>query len=213
MCGEGGTLQQILLACWGVLAVGEPHWVCHGQGPYLPGHTAQALGALQGHCHKGGSAFCALPTSKPLKFLGAPTEAQTQMGCGFCVPSRSSCSGNWVLGELTVPGESYIFCTSQFWPCLFPRCTICLLWELISGCDTSSRCEPSRTLGRRGCSWQPAHTLVEDGDVVFGAKIAAAPWHPALSNTHLPLCLWGEGPKYCLACSPLAFTRAQSFAQ
>ena len=38
-------------------------------------------------------------------------------------------------------------------------------------------------------NWQPAHTLVED--VVFGAKIAAAPWHPALSSTHLPLCLWG----------------------
>ena len=51
-------------------------------------------------------------------------------------------------------------------------------------------------------NWEPAHSLVEDA--ISGAKID--PRLPALSVTHLPLCLWprgGAGPQP--ASSPLVF--------
>ena len=37
-------------------------------------------------------------------------------------------------------------------------------------------------------SWEPAHSLVEDG--VSGAETVAAPCLPALAVTSLSLCLW-----------------------
>ena len=53
--------------------------------------------------------------------------------------------------------------------------------ELISGCDPSGRCQPSRIPGRLVSNWGPARSLVEDA--ISGDEFAPLPL--ALAVTHL----------------------------
>ena len=67
---------------------------------------------------------------------------------------RSTCSG-WTTWELPQPRRA---CTFQVQAAQSPECStrdscrwaVCLLRELISGCDTPGRSEPSKIPGRRG---------------------------------------------------------------
>ena len=78
--------------------------------------------------HKGtdsaGPAFCALPSSEQLRRPGAWRAHTPRVQCVLSPPSPS-CSVSWV-----------VYCVSS--------------GELISGCDSPDRCQPSRIPGRFG---------------------------------------------------------------
>ena len=118
---------------WGVLTVDGPHWVCCSPGwcALLKSTLLRFQGALQGHCSK-----CTL------LFVHFP---------------GLNSSGNWVLGEHTVPGGLCILCTSLVLADQFPGCThegtvsgvLCVSsGDLISGCETPARYLSSRIPGR-----------------------------------------------------------------
>lgn len=93
VCGEGGTLQQILLACWEarkrvnhlVLPRPKVH-ICQV-------HTTRALGCSARPLSQGGSAFCALPhlshSSSWVLHKGTDPDGLWVL----CPSPRSSCSG------------------------------------------------------------------------------------------------------------------------
>ena len=146
---------------WGVLAVYRPHGVCPSSWSVLPGSTLLRLqGVLQGHCPKlalhfvhfpglshsdSGSLVCHKGTDLAACVLCAllRSEKPRQPGawrahCLWWVVHLNHLSGpshlvSQVCGESTVSGVS----------CVSSR-------ELISGCDTPDRCQPSRIPGRCG---------------------------------------------------------------
>ena len=72
--GEGGTLRANIT---GVCGSSRSAWTTPGLPPLtavcaFPAYTAQAPGCSAGVLSKAGPVFCALPKSKPLRFLGAP---------------------------------------------------------------------------------------------------------------------------------------------
>ena len=118
----------------GVLTLDGPHCVCHSPRQHeFPGSTLLRLqGALQWHCPK-------------------------WTLCFMYFPGLNS-SGDWVLGECTVPGWPCILCTSPIPATWFPWCpkstvpgVLCVSSrELTSGCGTPGRCDPSTIPGRCG---------------------------------------------------------------
>jgi len=114
------------LLCWGTFW-GGPWVACTSQNQdrfpdlYHSGSGSQVL-------HKGtdsaGPAFCALPSSEQLRRPGAWRAHTPRVQCVLSPPSPS-CSVSWV-----------VYCVSS--------------GELISGCDSPDRCQPSRIPGRFG---------------------------------------------------------------
>ena len=81
--------------------------------------------------------------------------------------------------------------------------------EASLGRETPGRYEPFRLQEDVVNDWQPVHSLM--GAAVSGTEIAMAPCVPTLGIVHMPLFPPGECLKQLPACSPLVFTRAQSF--
>ena len=122
-----------------------------------------------------GCGFCALPRSKLLRQPGAWQAHCPRWALHLVHLPDPGGSVSWVCHEGTVPDV----------PCVSSG-------ELISGCDTPGRCDPSRIPSQEDViiNSQPAHSLVEDA--VSGAEFAGAPCLPSLTVVHLPLCLWGR---------------------
>ena len=155
-CGEGGTLQTNTTGMCGKCL----QWMGHTglatvQGSvYFPGPHCSGSRVLCNDTVPGGP--CSSCTSQVwvAQVLGCSAGTQTQMGCAFALPR----SEQFRLGECTVPGWPCMLCTSPIPATWFPRCpkstvpgVLCVSsQELISGCDTPGRCDPSTIPGRCG---------------------------------------------------------------
>ena len=164
-CEEGETPQTNTAGMCGECS----QWMDHSglataqggvyfQGPHCSGSKVLCKGAVPS-----GPCVSYTSRSKPLRFSGALQGHRQRWAVHFVPFLGSSCSGDLVLGECTVPG---VQCVSSM--------------GLISGCESQ---EDAVSL------WQPSHSLVEDA--VSRGNTAAAPCLPALAVAHLPLCLWG----------------------
>ena len=141
--GRRGTENKYHWHVWGVLAVFWPHWVC-------PPLTASVLSPailprLQAALQGVGPELYALPRSKPLRFrfLGTPRRHRLGFACVLCLPCLSSL-GNQELEERTLPRCSVPYTLPI--PASVSRCggPCVSSGELISGCDSLGRCQPSR---------------------------------------------------------------------
>ena len=145
--GREGHRKQTPLACvgsacsgWTTLGLPQPKAACTSWV-----HPAQAPGCSARALSQVGPAFCALPRSRLLRFWGALQGHRPRWAVSFVPFPAPSDSGNWVLGECTVPGGSCILITSPSWPLGVPgvsqehclRCAVCLL------CRANLRLQPS----------------------------------------------------------------------
>ena len=165
--GEGGHLLRLTCSVvlwrgrdtankhrwrvWGVLAVDGPHWVCHSPRQHvLPGSRLISLqGALQGHCAKWALRFMHFPglsrsgsqvlhkgTDPDRLCVLCPSQVRAAQATG-CSVGHASNSPAWSpplsFHKSAVPGVPYVSSG-----------------ELIPGCDTPGRCQPSRIPRRRG---------------------------------------------------------------
>ena len=147
----GGTLQTNIAGVCGEYSLCMDHteFSPAQDGVFFPGLQCSGSwlpGALQGPCPKWalrfvhfpglscsgsrvlskgtglvGCVFCALPSSKLLRFLG--TSQAHRLMCFVPFPGLSS-SGGQVLGECTVPGELCILMTALVPAAQFPGCTM-----------------------------------------------------------------------------------------
>ena len=150
--GEGGTLQtNIIGMCWecsqclGHTGFTPAHGVCA-----FPVYTAQAPSYSAGELSKACPGLCALPRSKPLRFMFSSTPQKHRLGWA-CVLCPSQVRAAQVTRSLasTVASTYHLPdpCRLVFWvynwhtfsgvPCVSSG-------ELISGCDPPGRCRPSR---------------------------------------------------------------------
>ena len=144
--GREGHCRQILLAC-----VGSTHSVPATLG--LPPLAAcvlllSTLLRLQAALQGVGPELCAFPRPKLLRFRfsGTPQRCRLDWACVLCLPHLSS-SGSQELDEGTLPGFGAPYPlrgpSLSFWahqsgaPCVPSG-------KLISGCDPTGRCRPSR---------------------------------------------------------------------
>ena len=148
-------------------------WFATGEGGmYFAVHTVQAPGCSARALSQVDLVFRTRRRSELLRFSGALQRHRRSWFVRF-VPFRGpGSSGDWLLGECTVPGV----------PCVS-------YGELISGSTLLADVSHPGSQEDVVSNWQPAHSLVED--VVSGAEIAVAPCLPALAVTHLYLCLQG----------------------
>ena len=130
-----GHCKQILLACvgsassrWTTLGLPWPKAAYNSRvnTAQVPGCSARALSQM-------GPAFCALPRSKLLRQLGAWQVQGPRWVMHLMHLPGLSHSVSHVCCEGTVPG---VLCFSS--------------GELISGCDTTGKCELCRIPGRCG---------------------------------------------------------------
>ena len=216
--GREGHCKQILLLCvgsahcgWTTLGFPQPKvsctsWVC----------TAQAPGCSAGDLCHAGLAFCELPRSKLLRFSGALQGHRPRLAVHFVPFAGLGSSGDWVLGEWTVPVGPSVLVISPTADSHFPRCAktaqsqMCLVSPLGSWSQAVTLLGDVNHPGSQEdvvSNCKPAHSLV--GVVASGAEITAVPCLPALIVKCLPLCL-RKGEAYMqLACSSSLF--AQSF--
>ena len=161
MGGRDGHCKQIPLGCvgsahsgWTTLGLPQPKAMCPSWV-----YTARATGCSAMALFQVHLSFCELPNFKPLRFSGAPQGHRPKRAVHFVSFPVPSSSGNRVLGERTVRGGSCILiafrgpdhlvsqvhCESTVpgMPCVFSG-------ELISGCYTPGRCQPSRIPGSLG---------------------------------------------------------------
>ena len=124
--GREGHCKKILLACvgsahsgWTTLDLPQPKAACISQV-----HTAQAPGCSARALSQVGPAFCALSRSKPLRFVRALHGHRPRWVVSFVPFPDPSSSGDWVLGERTLPGGPCILCPSPVLATWFPRCTV-----------------------------------------------------------------------------------------
>ena len=121
-------------------------------------YTAQAPGCSARALSQVGPVLRTLPRSKLVQVLGYSARAQARLGVCFVPFPGWRSSGGQVLCECPVPGEPCILITSLVPDTQFSGCTmtapsmVCCVssGEVISGCDPSGRCQPSRIPGRRG---------------------------------------------------------------
>ena len=152
-CGEGGTLQTNTADVCGECSqwMDRPHWVCHSPRQHvLPGSRLISLqGALQGHCAKWALRFMHFPglsrsgsqvlhkgTDPDRLCVLCPSQVRAAQATG-CSLGHASNSPAWSpplsFHKSAVPGVPYVSSG-----------------ELIPGCDTPGRCQPSRIPRRRG---------------------------------------------------------------
>ena len=157
--GGKNTANKYHWHVWGVLAVYGSHWVCpSSQQNVLSWSTLLRLQvALQGNCLNQALHFMHFP-GLSRQVLGYSTKAQTRLGMHFVpFPGPSSSGGQmlgvhcprWAVHLNHLPGPS----SSVSWLCRENTVSgmLCVSsGELISGCDPSGRCQPSRIPGRLG---------------------------------------------------------------
>ena len=152
-CGERGTPQTNItgicgdcLQCLGHTGFAAAHGVC----AFLV-YTAQAPGCSAGELSKVGPGLCALPGSKLLRFryLGTPQRHRLSWACILC-PSqvRASQATRCLASTFSqLGGASYHLPGPS--PCFLGALQECHLrcvssGELISDCNPSGTCQPSR---------------------------------------------------------------------
>ena len=126
--GREGHCTQISPACvgsaqsgWTTLGLLQPKVAC----TYWV-HTAQAPGCSARALSQVGPAFCALPGSKPFRFLvlSRGTDPDGLRVCVFVPFPGLRSSDDQVLGECTVPGGPCILLTSMVPDTQFPGCAV-----------------------------------------------------------------------------------------
>ena len=157
--GSEKHCKQISLAC-----VGSAHSVsrtgfapAHGMCSF-PVYTSQALDCSARELSEAGPELCALPRSKPLKFmfLGTPQRHRLSWACVLCPSQVRVAQATRCLTTTLSLGVVHLI-TSPVPAAWFPLCSIsgvpCVSsGELISGCNPPERCHPFRIPGRLG--WQ-----------------------------------------------------------
>ena len=135
---------------WRVLAVFQPHWACPRSRRVCP-PCPHCSGSRLFHQEPSDASpgLHAPPSSKPLRFRhsGSPQRRRLRWACVLC-PSqvRAAQVIRCLVSAITpsLEGASYrLLCPSCsiFW--VYNGCAFSS-GELISGCDPSSRCQPSR---------------------------------------------------------------------
>ena len=151
--GMEGYCKRISQHVWGVLTVYGPHWVCPSSWQYVLSRSTllRLQGALQGNCPKQTLNFIHFPgLSHSGSGSWVQSWAQTRLDVRFVpVPGLSS-SGDRVLGEHSVPGGSRLLITARSQTLGFLAVPRVSSGELISGCYSPGRYQPSRIPGRRG---------------------------------------------------------------
>jgi len=212
-----GHYKQIPLACvwsahigWATLCLPQPEaaWISWLHTAQAPGCSAMALSQVDPVFHvlpslsrSGSWVFCKGTDPDGLWVL-CPSQVQTaqatsclasalsQVGLASYALSNLGASVSWVHHEGTVPGV----------PCISSG-------ELISGCDTPGRWEPSRIPGR--CHYQLAACSQFGGRCGLWGQDCRSPL-PSVSGCCAPasLPLGRDSRKWQWACSPLVFTKA-----
>ena len=152
------------------------------------------------------------------QILECSTRAQTQIGCTFSAFPRSKLLRPlvvwyvhypiWAMHLIHLPSLGHIVS----WVChkgIVPG-VLCLLWELISGCDTPGRCELSRIPGKDVYQLATCSQFV--GRCSLGGldcSNSLPSWSGCSTLDYLPP--GREDHKQQLVCSPLAFARGTIF--
>ena len=126
----------------------------------FPVYTAQVQSCSAGELSKMAPGFCAFPRSKLLRFrfLGIPQRDRVSWACVLCPSQIRAAQATRCLASAL----SQVVCASYHFPS--PSCSfswvhsksaisdvLCVSsGELISGCDSPGRCQPSRVPGRLG---------------------------------------------------------------
>ena len=128
-CGEGGTLQTNITGVCGECS----QYVDHTES--APTHGVCFTGL---HCSgsrvlcralsKAGPAFCALPSSKLLRFLGTPQGHRLGWACILCPSQVRAAPATRCLASTLYPGGPCVLITSPVLDARFPGCTVCVLW-------------------------------------------------------------------------------------
>ena len=156
-CGEGGRLQTNTAGMCGQCS----HWMDHPgfaqpkAGCTFRVHSAQAPGCPVRVLSQVDPVFCALPKSKPLRFLGAPQGHRPRWAVCLVLIPGPSCSGDQCLasplsqvGHASYPPPYTVSCVCH--EGLVPGVPCVSSGKLISVCDTAGGCGPSRIPGRCG---------------------------------------------------------------
>ena len=172
---EGGTLQQISLAC-----VRSAHsvWATLGLPLFM---------------------VCVLSWSTLLRLQVAVQGNYLKQALGCMHFPGPSTSGDQVLDKCTLPRWVVHLTTSLVPATRFPGCTVGALSQVCRVSPLGSWSQAVTLLADVNLpgfqedfisNWKPAHSLVEDA--ISGAEIV--PCLPALTVACLPLCLrWGKG--------------------
>ena len=148
--GGRNTPNKYHWCVWGVLTVSWPHWVCpSSQRVCFPILYCSGSRLLCRELSEAGPGLHALPSSKLLRFrfLGTPQRHRHGWACILCPSQVRAAQVTRCLVSTITPsleGASYrLLCPSCsiFW--VYNGCAFSS-GELISGCDPSSRCQPSR---------------------------------------------------------------------
>ena len=178
--GERDTAIKYRWHVWGVLTLDGPHSVFHSPRQHvLPRSTLLRLqSSLRGHC--------------PMWVL-------------YFVPFQDpSHSGDWVLGQHTVPGGPCILCTSLVPATQFPECATKAPSQVYRVSPLRSRSQAVTLLADVNhpgsqedviSNWQPSHSLVETG--LWGRDSSSHLPFGSVCGVPQPLCLQRqEGPKW-----------------
>ena len=160
---------------------------------YFVVHSAQAPGCSARALSQVDLVFRTRPRSELLRFSGALQGHRRSWFVRFVPFPGPGSSGDWLLGECTVPGGPCVLSPPWFRRLGLPGAppgVLCVSsGELIAGSTLLADVSHPGSQEDVVSDWQPAHSLVEN--VVSGAEIAVAPCLPALAVTHLHLCLPG----------------------
>ena len=137
-CGERVTLNKYHWHVWEVLPVNGPRWVLYSPRwcviPWV--HTAQAPGCSARALSQVDPAFHALPSSKPLRFLGALQEHRPRWAVVLCPSQVQAAQPTGCLASKLYQVGHVSYAPLWSWPLGFPiapqghspRCAVCLLW-------------------------------------------------------------------------------------
>ena len=166
-------------------------------------HTAQATGCSVSALSQEGPEFCALPISKLLRLSVLPME-HPRWAVRFAPFPGPSHSGDWVLGQHTVPGGPRILCTSLVLATQFPECATKAPSQVYRVSPLRSRSQAVTLLADVNhpgsqedviSNWQPSHSLVETG--LWGRDSSSHLPFGSVCGVPQPLCLQRqEGPKW-----------------
>ena len=104
---------------WTTLGLPQPKVACTSQVHTVqsPECSARALSQVR-------PVFCARPRSKSLRFSSALQGHRRRWAVHFVTFPGPRCSSDRVLGEHTVPGGSFVLCTSLIPDAQFPGCAL-----------------------------------------------------------------------------------------